>query len=226
LWVSLVQNDGRGVAVVRTPDAIGKLALVAFVSASLVAPSGDAAEITVTATGRVTEVSHEAGFQGDGFPFPDLQVGDPFGVSFSYDDASGFPQSDPNRTHITNPAMTVTITTADKTVSGTAGMNSVDIRNDDPGDSVSMGGIFLGRSSYGFSLAGDTRPLSSPTLSSGNVGLLPGWDPSQATFVFQYDGYGYFGDGTFRGAIDVVPEPATGLLVLLGLAGLRRKRRL
>lgn len=207
-----------------------------------VAPN--AATVTVTTTGTVTEVSYINGspLLCDGstpcsaFPFQAMNVGDPFSVSISYDDFDSLPDS-PDDAFFQN-VTSYSITSGGQTIIQTSpGFGSVaSISNDrqppsPPGDRYALYGYSrsfgtrgqcqscFGAERFELIFEGDTSPLTNDLPVAGDPGQLEGWDPARSYFFYsvQSTQSPSYGLGSFRGQLALVPVPGAALLFLSAL---------
>ena len=188
--------------------------------ALLASPAG---AVTAFVTGTVTEVVGGVSF------LPDVEVGDAFQVTITYDQwPCDFPLAGctHNQTFYQESIVDVVMTVDGQTVGlgGGATHAVVLIQNDLPGDRIEMSSPVLANSAtMAVVLAGGVMPVVTAFAyaPSGDLGAVPGWDPGQSRFNFRYQDP-FLGNLFFRGAIDVapIPEPATSALVLGGLVAL------
>jgi hypothetical protein len=203
-----------------------------FVALALGLFASPAGAVTAFVTGTITEVVINGGF-----PFSSVDVGDAFEVEITYD---ALPCNHPNA--LCSPTQSgytaaingvvITVDGETRDVGGSSEVSNITVQNDSPGDRIQIGErVLASDGTILVTLAGGVLPIGSALAyyPSGDLGALVGWDPAQSTIAFTYFNPG-FGEGFFRGAIDVapIPEPGTSLLVLgglLALGALRRRRR-
>src|SRR5262245_43003179 len=119
----------------------GRAARAGMLLAALGLAAPAAATTTFSVTGTVTSVSHTSGMEGDGFPFPDMAVGDSFTVVITFEGFDVNP--DPDVLSTVDATTTLTITSGNATLTTPVGLNFVSAVNDGPGDKVSASGQFV-----------------------------------------------------------------------------------